>query len=493
MSINWLRDATPEPALLVLPAEADSLDEAHAAIELWEHYSGKVLDPTQRLMVEIMMARSGSRWAAATTGREMPRQNGKGDELEVVELWGLVHLGEAILHTVHEAVLLASQTQDRMLSLLELPDFKPKVKRVWRGTGQQMIEMKNGGVIWYRTRSGGGGRGLDDVTRIVVDEAQHVTAEQLSATTPTGFAAENSQLNFVGTAGLDGVSSSWWRVRRRAVSVDPGRFGYMGHTAETLHLEGDQVVQVAPDDVSDEDLWLRVNPALRRRGQEGLEFLREQYRNLGPEQFAQEHLCVWAPDPQVAVGAGPLPLEAWDELVDGSSVANPERARLALDRSPDRSWTTVSVASVRPDGLHHVEVIRSQPGTAWVVEVLRDAAERFPQMGPVVVGKSTPAESLLQDLDDAGIAYDLMSPSDQAAATGRLIDACRGEAPKVRHLGQPALRKAVSLAQAVPYGDGGLSWSRKRTKDDISPLTTVTMAYGRLGEEPSVEPWVFFK
>ena len=72
MSINWHLDAKPAPALLVLPPAAASLDEAHAAIELWEHYTGKVLDPAQRLTIEVMMAQTDDgRWAAQTTGLAM--------------------------------------------------------------------------------------------------------------------------------------------------------------------------------------------------------------------------------------------------------------------------------------------------------------------------------------------------------------------------------------------------------------------------------------
>lgn len=98
LSISWQLDAEPRPAILVLPPGAASLDEAEAAIELWEHYRRRKLDPTQRLAVHVMMAQdSAGMWAARTTGREMPRQNGKGDEIEVVELWGLVQRAEAIL------------------------------------------------------------------------------------------------------------------------------------------------------------------------------------------------------------------------------------------------------------------------------------------------------------------------------------------------------------------------------------------------------------
>ena len=261
--------------MLVLPPGAASLDEAHAAIELWEHYSGKTLDATQVLSVEVMMAESSAgRWAASTTGREMPRQNGKGDEIEVPELWGLVMRAEAILHTVHDAVLLASQAQQRMLSVLDHPDLRRKVKRKWLGTGQQMIEMHNGGVIWYRTRTGGGGRGVDDIDRLVIDEAQHATEEHLAAVSPTSLANANPQLNALGTSALAGKSDWWWGIRRRALSEDPGSFGYVGHTAEVVSIEDGKVRQ-EPVDYSDRDLWQSTNPATIRRP-DVMEFLEEQ-------------------------------------------------------------------------------------------------------------------------------------------------------------------------------------------------------------------------
>ena len=129
MRTSWPPDVDPAPRLLVVPPDVESLDEAHAAIEMWEHYSAKTLDPSQRLVVEVIMAtRSDGRWAAATTGRAMARQNGKGDEIEVVELWGLVQRGERILHTVHDAVLLTTQAQQRLLSVLESsPDLRSRI------------------------------------------------------------------------------------------------------------------------------------------------------------------------------------------------------------------------------------------------------------------------------------------------------------------------------------------------------------------------------
>ena len=64
---------------------------------------GSGLDRAQRLAVELMLAETAAgRWAARTTGRAEPRQNGKGDEIEVVEAWGLIQRAEWIVHTAHE-------------------------------------------------------------------------------------------------------------------------------------------------------------------------------------------------------------------------------------------------------------------------------------------------------------------------------------------------------------------------------------------------------
>jgi len=321
---NWTLTAQPAPQLLVLPAGAERLDEAHAAIELWEFYSGKSLDPTQRLAVEVMMACTvdGS-WAAMTTGREMPRQNGKGDEIEVPEFWGLIKLHEAILHTVHDAVLLATQAQERMLALFDHRDLRHLTEggQIWRGTGQQMIKLSTGGQIWYRTRTGGGGRGVDKIDRLVVDEAQHATVEQLSANSSTLMAADDPQLNALGTSGLDGKSSWWWTIRKRALAVDPGSFGYIGHTAEKVWLdESGKVKQEAPD-IEDREVWRTVNPAIHAGRGQGMAFLEEELWRLGPVAFGQEHLGIWAPEPGES-GGGPIDLKRWSSKIEDGGLVD---------------------------------------------------------------------------------------------------------------------------------------------------------------------------
>lgn len=483
--MNWPSDVDPAPALLVLPPAAADLGEAEAAIELWEHYSRKTLDDTQRLAVFVMMAQAdGGKWAAATTGREMPRQNGKGDEIEVVELWGLVQRAEAILHTVHDAVLLATQSQQRMLGVLEgHADLRRKVKRKWQGTGQQMIEMRNGGAIWYRTRTGGGGRGVDDIDRLVVDEAQHATGDQLSAVSPTLLANANPQLNALGTAGLAGVSSWWWRMRLRALSGDPGSFGYIGHTAERVHLNSDGAVVQEDVDVEDRDLWRAVNPAIAAGRGSGMAFLEEQFLILGPQAFAREHLGVWDPpdlDDQHEVIVDP---KVWADLEDVED-ARPDPVAYGLSTSPDRKWTTIGLAGRRSDGGVHVQPVKSGRGTAWVADEVGRLVERWGPLS-IAVGGSDPASSLVSDLEKVKrVKVRTLSTRDEARGCGMFVDAVAEES--LHHGGGPQMARCLGAARKREMTGGGWVWAAPADgSTDIAPLKAVTAALFALTDTKS--------
>jgi hypothetical protein len=485
VSISWRLDADPRPAILVAPRAAASLDEAHAAIDLWEFYKGRTLDPTQRLVVEIMMAtRAGGLWAAPTTGREMPRQNGKGDEIEVVELWGLVQRSERILHTVHDAVLLATETQSRLLSVIEgHPDLRRLKLRAWRGTGQQMIEMRNGGIIWYRTRTGGGARGVDEVDRIVVDEAQHAEEEHLAAVTPTQLASVNPQLNALGSAGIAGKSGWWWHLRKRALSDDPGDLGYVGHTAEDVQLDdGGRVIRNEVDPTV-RTLWRRANPALVA-GRVAESFFEEQFRNLGEALFAREHLGVWDAEPAVIAG-GPIDPRLWDSLADTHSRIVSHDC-LALAVTAGRDWASIGLSGRTSEGKLHVERLDHRPGTHWVIDRALEIwrAKRI----PFRIHKSGPEAAFIALLREQGVDVVEVPTADVSQATGQLIDAVN--AGELVHLGQPSLDKALRGAQLRIGQDGASVWSQRLSTVEITPLVAVTVALSGV-PSPQLVPQVW--
>lgn len=466
MSISWPLDVKPAPAMLVLPPGAASLDEADAAIELWEHYSKKRLDPTQRLTVRVLMAvAADGRWAAQTTGREMPRQNGKGDEIEVVELWGLVQRAERILHTVHDAVLLATQAQERMLRTLHGPaDLRKRVLRVWKGTGQQMIEMRNGGIIWYRTRTAGGGRGVDDIDRLVVDEAQHATDEHIAAIAPTLLANPNPQLNAMGSAGIAGKSMWWWSQRKRAMLPNPGRFAWVGHTAERLELDEDGQVVQHPVDVDDRAVWLAANPATYAGRGEGVAFLEEQYLRMGAALFAREHLGVWDPDPSMSAVVTPWPRGVWQAACDPELEQPREGVVFSLDVNPERSKASIGVGAPGACGL-----VEERNGTGWALdEAIRLAKKHNAR---VAVGAAGPAGSMIADLERNGVTVVSLSGPDVRAACGWFFDAVTDR--RVRVSPSIELDRAVTVAVKKPAGD---AWVWDRKAGDVCSLVAVTFA-----------------
>jgi hypothetical protein len=461
--MNWQNADEAPPKLLVLPPAAASLDEAHGAIEQWEFYSGKTLDPPQRLAVEIMMAESAAgRWAARTTGREMPRQNGKGDEIEVVEFWGLTQRGEAILHTAHELNTVSSAHQ-RMVALLSHRDFKGKrLPKVLNGLGQQLIAMGDA-VIQYRTRTAGGGRGLDDISRLIVDEAQHARPEQLASATPTLLANPNPQMNFSGTGAIAGVSDWWWSLRIRALGADAGDFGYLGHTAETVYLDADGRVVQEPVDPADRSLWPDPNPALTY-GRTEMEFLEEQFRLLGPALFGREHLGVWDPAP-VTGTEGVFPADDWAACQD----SNVERGRVTYAIEVDQDGYAATIGA--SDGTLGL-VLEWDRGSKWLPAKLAELLKAKP--GDVWLNPKGPTAALLPDLTGAGVQWHEISESDLSSACTQLYAAVV-EDHSFRHEGQPVLDIALKQATRRPYGNSWV-WDRRRPNVSVSPLVAVTIA-----------------
>jgi len=429
-------------------------------MDLWEHYSRKVLDSEQRLAVELMMAESADgRWAADTTGRAEPRQNGKGDEIEVVELWGLTQRSEAILHTAHEAATAAS-AHERLVGLVEShPDLSRKVTKKQSWNGNYSLRFDNGGVIVWRTRTGAGGRGLDDISRIVVDEAQHAQPEELASSLPILAVNPNPQKNFMGSGAVAGKSAFWWRLRRRALGSESDRFAWLEHSAETIELGPDGRVVSSSGDVRDPATWTLANPAYPSRI--SYDFLADELETLGEELFAREHLCIWDPEPGDVDAA--LPADKWKLCADPAVVRSADPV-YAIDVDQDGYAASVGASDGRV-GL----VVEWAKGTKWLPAKLVELG-----IGKVHLDSFGPAGSLIPDLDEAGVEWVPVKSREHAQACGGLYAAVVEDQSFV-HADQPVLNIAVEQASKRVYGDAW-AWDRRRPSVSISPLVAVTIA-----------------
>jgi len=463
------------PQIVHLPPDVASLDAAEEAIELADTYGvadGHPLDESQKFTLRAALGeREDGSWAAATVGDFEPRQNGKNDTCGARELAGLVLFGERlIIHTAHEFPT-ANESFLRLVAVFEAwDDLRAKVARIRYANGEQGIELLSGQRLKYRARTGGSGRGFAKADLIVYDEAQHLLAEHVAASGPARLANPNNQSWYMGSGGM-ATSKNSWRMRRRAIAGNGGRFAYVEHTAEDVALIGDRVVSSQPD-VLDREAWAKANPAYGHRITD--ESMFSLYGELGPELFARECLCLW--DPEAGDVESIIPARAWALCKDVKSGPT-GRPCFAVDVSPDRRSATIVAAAPSGRGGIHVEITGDdevydhRPGTEWLVPRLVALQQRW--RGKVAIAKGSPAWSLEEDLRAAGIDLLPASTEEHAQACGDLFDTII--ARRLRHLGQPELDMAVGGADQKNQGDAWL-WSRRTSSVDISPLVAATLA-----------------
>lgn len=464
------------------------------------------LDDWQQFVLrEALGERPDGKWAAQTVALVVGRQNGKGAILEALELYHLFILKtELILHSAHEQKTATNHFR-RMVKLINrVPQFKERIKPPIRGKGSEAIELIDGPMIFFATRTGGGGRGLTAALR-VYDEAMHLSEDERNALTPTAAAlsmAGTTQAWYVGSAvdqqnpKHDGIPFA--QVRQAGIdrSDSVALFEWS--------IPGDDPAKVTEALASDPTMQAMANPGAGIRiSFEWMEH--ERTVEMGARGYAVERLGVgdW-PKPGIG-GNQKISLEMWrqPELVDRQSKVN-DPVCLCFDVTPDRSWASIGVAGDRDDGLGHLEMIDHRKTTNWLVGRLVDLTLEHDPVA-IVWDTRSPANSLETKLrtalEDAGVRmtvgdHDLLIPvgsGDLAAACGMLFDEI--DAQTIRHGDQVELADAIQGAVSRSTGDEAWVWSRKSSGVDISPLVAITLArWGHQTHQPRPrEPMVAFR
>ena len=218
-------------------------------------------------------------------------------------------------------------------------------------------------------------------------------------------------------------------------------------------------------DPADAETWASCNPALGYTITS--EAIAAEFASLDLMDFRRSRLCQWT----VAKAEPVISLAVWDSLVDRFSRRGPNIA-LAFDSAPDGSSSSIAVASVRDDGLLHVELVAREPGTGWLpAEVARLAEAHRPTV--VACDGRGPHANALPELRRLGVEVLELGTGDAAKAYATFVTACNEKS--LRHLTQPELTAALVGAVRRPLGDA-YAWSRRSSSVDISPLVAVTVA-----------------
>ena len=480
---------TQQPAVLHLPADVHSHDAADEALELADAYMSTP-DESQRLTIRAWMGtRADGTWAARDCGHAMSRQNGKGDELQIRELYGLVAVGETIIHTAHELPT-AVNAFNRLVATFEAwDDLRRLVAHVRYANGEQGIQLLSGAEIKYRARTGGGSRGFDDIGVVVYDEAQHLKPEHVAASSPTMAVHPNPQLILTGSAGLS-FSDVWWGYRLAALRGDAKRLAYVEHTAEQCWIDDKGAFKSSKPNVEDRQAWADANPAYNVRIPD--EFLEAQLRALGAELFAREHLGVWDPLPSMLAQQGAvIPEGAWlDAVTVAPPVVQPGDLAMSFDVEVDASFSAISIASgTLADGF--VQTIEHRPGAGWLPSRLVELVQAWKPTKIVMDGSSGPAAAALGEVryefDRAGIDAKVLEPlptSAYKAACASFLQAVVDGKVHRAAVDNDRLERAGLTARSRDIGDAWV-FDRRNSPDPIVALTTAAMARSVLIPEPA--------
>ncbi|MBW0088245.1 terminase [Pseudonocardia sp. KRD-184] len=416
---------------------------------------GLHLDPWQQyVLTEALGERADGRWAAFEVAALVPRQNGKGALLEARELAGLFLFGEQlILHSAHEFKTAQEAFRRVLMHVQNSPSLEKRVARVRTSHGEEGIELKSGARLRFVARSTGSGRGFSGDT-VILDEAYNLASEGMAALLPTLSARPNPQIWYTSSAGMSS-SDQLRRVRERGVAGTSKRLAFFEWSA--------------PSDASldDREAWAQANPALGRRITE--EFVESERDAMDDEGFARERLGVWFdPATQMVIDG-----KKWSALADEASrIVGPKV--FAIDATPERTAAAIAVAGRRADGVGHVEIVESRPGTGWVLSRMVELQQRH-QAAAWLVDPASTAGSFINGMQNAGIEPVLVTGRELAQACGSLYESVV-EAGSLRHLNQSPLNAALTGAKKRPLGDAW-AWHRRNSEVDISPLVAATLAW----------------
>ena len=447
-----------EPRLsLVRSSEVDFADEASEFASAY----GLTPDEWQHSVLAGWLAqRADGKWSHSRCGLSVPRQNGKNALLEIRELFGMVGLGEKILHTAHE-LKTARKAFVRLSSFFEdpvnYPELADLVSVIRKANGQEAIILTNGGSVEFVARSKGSARGYT-VDVVVMDEAQEMSDEALEALGPTTASAplKNRQMIWVGTPPAPGmISDVFTRLRDEALEGRAKRLCWHEWSIEP------------GADLDDPATWAQANPALG--GRLGAEELEEDRGSYSDEGFARERCGAW----DAGATSEVIPGDVWDALADPRFRSSDSDVCIGIDVSPSRTMASIVGASRGSDGRIAVDLIQRRNGAPdWVVPYVLGLVERN-EVRAVVIDKAGPAANFIDQLGMEKVRVTETDADKMKRACASFFDSVASGA--LVHLDQPDLSVAVSHGRKRRLGDGW-AWNRASADADITPLVAATLA-----------------
>lgn len=447
------------------------------AIELY-NTTRKTAQPWQELLIYDILAyrEEDDLWTHTKYGYAVPRRNGKNEIVAIRELYGLVRLGERIIHTAHRTTT-SHSAWERLCDLLaetgltEGEDYK-----TLKQMGLEEIRMSpqhGGGRINFRTRSSKGGLG-EGFDLLIIDEAQEYTDDQAGALKYIISSSMNPQTIYCGTPPtVSSAGTVFTKLRKNVLS---------GYTENTGWSEWSVDFQ---SDVHDKDLWYETNPSLGYIISE-----RSVTDEISDDEidFNIQRLGLWLQYNQKSA----ISKTEWQACEVKKLPAFENDLFAGIKLGIDGRNACLSVAVKTKDGRRFVECLDCQPiknGFGWIVEYITAM-----KPNTIIIDGQNGQKSVIDALTNKGVkksTIKTLSTAEYIAANAKFEESIFDKS--LCHNGQPSLENVVSNCEHRRIqSNGGFGYVSLRDGLEIGLLDSCVLALWACDEHKEAKQKIYY-
>jgi phage terminase large subunit-like protein len=439
------------------------------AIDLYEQTGRKPQPWQESLVYDIRAVNEDGLFTHTKFGYEVPRRNGKGEVITIVELADLF-AGRKVLHTAHRTTT-SSSASLRLANLLkdmgytEEQRVKPgevyeKSYTYLKTIGLERIKLLDtGGTVDFRTRTsvGGLGEGFDT---LIVDEAQEYTDDQQNTLQYCVSDSDNPQIILCGTPPT--------LVSKGTVFPKLRNDCFAGKTEDTGWAEW-STEHIA--DCNDVDLWYECNPAMGYQLTERKVRAEDKSDELD---FNIQRLGYWSKSNLKSE----ISVTEWESLKCETVPKISNRLYVGIKYS--KTSVSVAVASKTNDDRIFFEAIDCQSirsGTAWILELL---GVMKPES--IAIDGSGNQSILKSELEAEGIKGVILPTVKEIIVANAKFEKLM-YSQDICHMDQPSLKQVATNCQKRAIGtNGGFGYRAFFDQMEIGLLDACILAIWRCSE-----------
>ena len=464
MDVRYGRQ-TPTSSV-VLPY-TDTLGER--AIELYAE-TGRTPQPWQEALIyDIRALDEEGVFIHSKFGYEVPRRNGKGEIITIIELDDLF-AGRRTLHTAHRTTT-SSSASLRLANLLKDMGYQ-EIQRISRDEtyekaytyskqfGLERIRLLDtGGSVDFRTRTAKGGLG-EGFDTLIVDEAQEYTDDQQSSLQYVVTDSMNPQTILCGTPPTMVSSGTiFQKLRNECLAGRTQDTGWAEWSTE--HLA----------DCNDVELWYECNPAMGYQLNERKIRAEDKSDELD---FNIQRLGYWSKHNLKSE----ITVTEWEGIKCDEPPKISDRLFIGIKFSNTNA--SMSVAAKTDEGKIFFEAIDCQPlrnGTYWMTSMLT-------RMSPETIvidgrGNQDILKAELEELKVRGVI--LPTVKEVVIANAKFEQLLYAQ--EICHMDQPSLKQVATNVQKRAIGtSGGFGYKAQFDQMEIGLLDSAILAIWQCSE-----------